>query len=209
MNKNNDFLKTYLSLPQFNDIRKYILTFMLTINLFVPGMMLSYRDAQCLSSIPNKNLMITVLIIFNLLSLILLIFVKKLAFLFYLYSATIFSIFSVFCLCLAMKIINANLEITLALIANTLSILIYIFLLLILKKNISIKLKFGNSRNVSNKKFTKVCVSLGVLFSIVLKKYLTGNMSVAFIDLLSSYCFSVSYVGFHKFYFRFKYYKKI
>ncbi|EKY23092.1 hypothetical protein [Clostridium celatum] len=210
MKNNKEFMEIYTAKKEPKEMRSLIYALIIISNVFNFLVFLFYQFilGKDISLTTNqqgvldmlKNYFI-IMIPYNLISLILYIFPKKLEFLMELYISITFVGSSILYFCISMLIFITELNISEAIIVIILSITIYIFLVLAIIRNIKNKMRNGLKKVNIDKRlvsvFTSFCIALGIIAS---KKTDPYFLTPAIVFLMLSYLLTPTIPGFHKFY---------
>lgn len=209
MSKKNDFLDIYLSLPEVKLMRKYILTTIFFTNLFLYFALYTLYKSILFIPMPHniKVIMFYSLFIFDIISLIFILFIKKLDFLLNLYTAISYSTISIFYFYIAINAFYYEFNNPINIIVMIASLIIYILCIYLLFKSIKNKLKNNIVRKPLNKAFVRSIISSFVIFGMYSSKNIDNSLFHACSYLIFSCCCAAFSPGFHQFYLRFKHIK--
>ncbi|WP_310939745.1 hypothetical protein [Clostridium sp. SHJSY1] len=214
MKENKEFIEIYTDKKEKKEIRSLILRLIFIANFANFCMVGFYNIAigNNISLMHNEqsfwimaSRFFTIMIPYNLISLILYIFAEKLEFLIDLYTGVTCFGSSILYFCFSMIIFVKKLNVMEAYLIITISILTYIFLIIAIIKNVRKKIKKGFKTVKVNKQlisaFISLCAALGV---IIAKRTRTDGLTPAIVLLILSYLFTPTIIKFNKFYLKFK-----
>jgi hypothetical protein len=200
--KKNDFLNLYLKVPDKKNIRGFAIGVTLLTNLINYIFLdLFYRSVFKTPIDNDANLLfLYIILIFDIWSLIILTIPQKMAKQIYLYTAIAFVGSSIFYMYLANRIIFHEYKNPISLLIISLSILIYLILVILVIFNIRNKIKNNFSKKY-NTQLGILLTSLGITIGIILSKQTKlDQIPLIIILYVLAYCLALTSSGFHKFY---------
>ncbi len=154
-----------------------------------------------------KVIMCYIIFIFDIISLIFIVLIKKLDFLLHLYTAISYSTISILFLYVSMNAFYYEFNNPINIIVMIASLMIYILCIYLLFKSIKNKIKNNIVRKPLNKAFVRSIISSFVIFGTYSSKNIDNSLFDACSYLIFSCCCAAFSPGFHQFYLRLKYIK--
>lgn len=206
---NNIFLNELTTLPNKKHLDEMLKGCLIMVCIFTPGIFWYYFHTIKKSNINIFPLLISFIIIFSIIHFSFKkVFIKK-PHIFFLYTSTCFFIFSLSLTWLSYNLIYIKFNSPLNLILISISLLIYLLLVLLTFIKVNKKLK---SNQIASKKLssetTKIFISLSVILGILFFKNLDTTSYIWIISLILSFCCAPTLIGFYRYYLCLKINKK-
>ncbi|ADL50899.1 hypothetical protein [Clostridium cellulovorans] len=206
---NKEFMDIYSAKKEKKEVRSLVRLMVFCCNLMNYIIVNTFNLAMY-NKLMSWNQTINFFIImsvYNLISLILYIFPKKLEVFIDLYTAITYIGTSIVCFYFSMKIFMKLLGGVEACIIIVISIIVYVFLIFAIMRNIKDKMRNGFRKIKINKglvgSITSLCAALGIIISKTTYKG-SDRFTPAIVLLIMSYLFTPTIIGIHKFYFKVK-----
>jgi len=219
MKQNKEFMETYTAKKGKKAMRSLIYKLIIICNIMNLLALGIYKIAIGInvSLVSNEQMVLAmvinyfiIMIPFNLISLILYIFLERLERLMDLYISITLIGCSILYFCVSMLIFAHKLNILEVLIVIIISIIVYVCLIFTIVGSVKNKMRNGFRKVKVDKKLVSSFIALcGALGIIIAKTTKADDLIPAIALLILSYSFTPAITGFHKFYLKFKKNKKL